>query len=232
MPTWKELLYDVEFKKNYFVRLKYYIQQQRITFPNRVFPDATEIFTAFQLTPYDKVRVVIIGQDPYHTPNTAHGLAFSSKGIIIPPSLSIIFAELKNDLYPGGDEKMFKSPNLSGWAHQGVLLLNMILTVRQAEPLVHEKMGWLEFTAAAIKALQSHPKPIAFVLWGKKAQAVKPLITNPAHLVLEAPHPASELYKHGAGFFECKHFSKVNAFLKETDPDSKPINWLVTDAAL
>lgn len=186
-----------------------------------VFPPSHEIFNAFQLTSPDQVKVVIIGQDPYHTPNMAHGLAFSVVDHAlkdIPPSLRNIFREIENDI----GFRPYHDPNLTRWAKQGVLLLNRILTVRQGHALSHANIGWEFFTEHVIRRLSAYRKqPIVFMLWGKTAQQCGSFVTAPHH-VLMAPHP-SPLSAH-QGFFKCRHFSECNTFLKLNDIE--PIKWI------
>lgn len=194
------------------------IEQQLLRTHQRIYPDAQHRLEALRLTPFDKVKVVILGQDPYHQPQQAHGLAFSVlKGVQTPPSLANIFTELWNDL--GIDHR--QCTNLSGWATQGVLLLNTSLSVIESLPMSHQNVGWGPLTDKIIMALNLSPQPIVFILWGKPAQTKKLLITHSQHLVLESPHP-SPLSAH-RGFFGCKHFSKANQFLKQIG--SSPIEW-------
>lgn len=194
------------------------IEQRLLRTHQRIYPDAMHRLEALRLTPYDQVKVVILGQDPYHQPQQAHGLAFSVyRGMSTPPSLANIFTELRNDL--GIDHR--QSTDLTAWAKQGVLLLNTSLSVVESQPMSHHHMGWTELTDEIIQVLNDRIQPIVFVLWGKPAQTKKTLITNSLHLILEAPHP-SPLSAH-RGFFGCKHFSKINEFLKQIG--STPIEW-------
>ena len=173
-----------------------------------------------ELTPFDNVKVVILGQDPYHGDNQAHGLSFSvQKGIALPPSLLNIYKELESDL----GIPVAKSGDLTAWAKQGVLLLNTVLTVRAHEANSHRGQGWETFTDAVITSLNQSDHPIVFVLWGKPAQSKGKLITNPNHLILKAPHP-SPLSSY-RGFFGSKPFSQINEFLEKTD--QTPIDWRV-----
>lgn len=187
-----------------------------------VYPPADDIFNAFHFTPLSKVKVVILGQDPYHEPNQAHGLSFSVKpGVKIPPSLVNIYKELQDDLG-------LKIPNngfLKKWADQGVMLLNTVLTVRAHEANSHKNIGWEEFTDAAIRILNQENHPIVFMLWGAPAGKKKAMLNNPNHLILTAPHP-SPLSAH-RGFFGCKHFSKANEFL--IAHGETPIDWQIED---
>jgi uracil-DNA glycosylase len=207
-----------EFKKPYYAKL--YTQVKREYQEHLVFPPSDKLFTAFDLTPLADVKAVILGQDPYHGDQQAHGLCCSVKqGIDIPPSLVNIYKELHDDLGA-------PIPNhgcLTHWAKQGVLLLNTVLTVRAHEAFSHRGIGWETFTDAAIEALNRKEDPIVFLLWGKPAQNKKPLLTNKTHLILEAPHPSPlSAYR---GFFGCKHFSRTNAFLIEHG--KTPIDWQI-----
>jgi uracil-DNA glycosylase len=186
-----------------------------------VYPKHSDVFNAFNLTPFNEVKVVILGQDPYHGANQAHGLSFSvQKGVAIPPSLRNIYKELQADV-PG-----FKIPtdgDLSSWAKQGVLLLNSTLTVRSNQPGSHQKMGWEQFTDQAIRALSEQREGLVFMLWGRHAQAKASLIDPTKHVVLTAAHPSP--FSTYNGFFGCTHFSKANAYL--VNKDEKPINWQI-----
>ncbi len=212
---WKAAMKS-EFTKPYFHQLVDYLRIEKRT--QVIYPPGSLIFSAFNLTPLAKVRVVILGQDPYHGYGQAHGLAFSvPDGMIQPPSLKNIFKELKGDL--GIDSP--KSGNLSGWAEQGVLLLNTTLTVRQAQPASHANCGWGFFTDEVIRALSFYRAGIVFLLWGKHAQQKESLIDCDKHFILKAAHP-SPLSAYN-GFFGCKHFSKTNEILNENG--LQPINW-------
>lgn len=207
-----------EFKKPYYASLYKKIREEYST--RQIFPPADEIFTAFELTPLSEVKVVIIGQDPYHGDGQAHGLCFSVKpDIETPPSLVNIYKELNSDLG-------CYIPNhgyLTKWAKQGVLLLNTVLTVRAHQANSHRGIGWEEFTDAAIRILNEQDRPIVYLLWGKPAQMKKNMLNNPKHLILEAPHPSPlSAYR---GFFGCQHFSKTNEFLKENG--LAPIDWQI-----
>lgn len=207
-----------EFKKPYYKTLYEFVKQEYST--TQVFPPAEDIFNAFHLTPLSKVKVVIIGQDPYHNVGQAHGLCFSVKpDVDIPPSLVNIYQELHEDL--GCD-----IPNngyLVKWAKQGVLMLNTVLTVRAHNANSHRGKGWEEFTDAAIRALNKQDRPIVFILWGRPAQMKKSMLNNPNHLILEAPHPSPlSAYR---GFFGSKPFSKTNQFLQEHG--AAPIDWQI-----
>ena len=203
---WLEPL-SVEFKKPYYKELYKKVKQEYET--KRVFPEADDIFNAFQFTPLSKVKVVILGQDPYHNYGQAHGLCFSVKpDVDVPPSLVNIYQELHDDL--GCD-----IPNngyLKKWADQGVMLLNTVLTVRAHAANSHQGIGWETFTDAAIKILNEQDRPMVFLLWGRPAQNKKSMLTNPKHLILEAPHPSP--LSAFRGFFGSRHFSKTNEYLR------------------
>ena len=218
-PSWQAAL-EEEFCKPYMTTLKAFLAKERAgTTP--VFPPAKAVFNAFAFTPIDQVKVVIVGQDPYHGPGQAHGLCFSvEKGVTAPPSLKNIFKELNDDLG-------IKIPNhgcLTAWANQGVLLLNATLTVNQATPMSHHGQGWEEFTDAAIKVLCQRSNPIVFLLWGKSAQQkCQHLVSlkDDRFLVQTAAHPSP--FSAYQGFFGCHHFSKTNQFL--TQHGLTPIDW-------
>ena len=207
-----------EFKKPYYKALYEFVRQEYNT--AQIFPPSDDIFNAFHLTPLNQVKVVIIGQDPYHEPGQAHGLCFSVKpGVDIPPSLVNIYKELKDDCgcYVPNNGYLVK------WAEQGVLLLNTVLTVRAHCANSHQGQGWEEFTNAAIRALNTQDRPIVFILWGKPAQMKKSMLNNPHHLILEAPHPSPlSAYR---GFFGSRPFSKTNAFLQSKGLE--PIDWQI-----
>lgn len=202
---WKEVLKE-EFKKEYFFKLKEFLEKE---YSNKtVFPKRENIFRAFKLTEYDKVKVVILGQDPYHDVNQANGLAFSvNEGVKLPPSLVNIYKEITNEY--GG--VIPKNGDLESWAKQGVLLLNTVLTVRAHMPNSHKNKGWETFTYEVIRKLNDKSKPIVFLLWGNNAKSKKSLIDTNKHYVLESVHP-SPLSSH-RGFFGCNHFIKVNEIL-------------------
>lgn len=209
-----------EFSKEYYKKLYTKVVEEYKT--NVVFPPSEEIFTAFELTPLQEVKVVIIGQDPYHNVGQAHGLCFSVKPEVdIPPSLVNIYKELHDDLG-------CKIPNngyLVKWAKQGVLMLNTVLTVRAHQANSHKGIGWEEFTNAAIEILNKQDRPIVFILWGAPAQTKKKMLNNPNHLILEAPHPSPlSAYR---GFFGSKPFSKTNAFL--VSHGLEQIDWQIED---
>lgn len=211
---------DCEFKKPYYKELYSFVKDEY----NKcvVYPPAEDIFNAFHLTPLNKVKVLILGQDPYHEPNQAHGLCFSVKpGNQTPPSLVNIYKELNSDLG-------LKIPNngyLTKWAEQGVLLLNTVLTVRAHQANSHQGKGWETFTDAIINAVNAQDRPKVYMLWGSPAQRKIPMLTNPKHLVLKAPHPSPlSAYR---GFFGCKHFSQCNEFLVKNGIE--PIDWQIED---
>lgn len=213
-----DLLLKVEYSKDYFIKLKNYIINE---YKNKtVYPKMSEIFNAFTKTSYDNVKVVIIGQDPYHGENEAEGLSFSVKiGIQKPPSLINIFTELKSDL--GIDPPNHGS--LVSWAKEGVLLLNATLTVIKDCPRSHADKGWEIFTDEVIKLINQKDTPVVFILWGSDARSKKKLITNPKHFIIESAHPSPlSAYR---GFFGSKPFSKTNEFLEKNG--EKPINWKI-----
>ena len=216
--SWDELLKD-EFKKPYYLRLRQFLINEYRS--QVIYPNMYDIFNAMKLTSYEDVKVVIIGQDPYHGINQAHGLSFSvKKGVAPPPSLVNIFKEIKSDV---GVDNSGKHGELTKWAEEGVLLLNSCLTVRAGKANSHRGMGWENFTDDVIMLLNQREKPMVFMLWGANAKAKAQLITNPAHLVLTAAHP-SPLSAYN-GFFGCKHFSKANDFLVKNG--MTPINWRI-----
>ncbi|MEG2688686.1 MAG: uracil-DNA glycosylase [Clostridia bacterium] len=212
--SWDNIL-KADFESENYLKLHQFLKEEY--FVRRVFPDMKDIFNALKYTPYETVKVVLLGQDPYHGEGQAHGLCFSVKpNMPAPPSLVNIFKEIKADL---GIENT--SPYLVPWAKQGVLMLNTVLTVRSGEANSHKGKGWEMLTDSIIKHLNEREKPIVFILWGGNARSKKSLITSPQHLILECVHP-SPLSAY-AGFFGCKHFSKTNAFL--TENGDKPIDW-------
>lgn len=205
--AWAKAL-NGEFHKEYYRKLYAFIKEEYAK--EVVYPPSDKIFTALHHTPLDKVKVVILGQDPYHEPGQAMGMAFSvPDGIEIPPSLKNIYKEIHEDV----GEKIPDTGDLTRWADQGVLLLNAVLTVRAHQANSHKGKGWEEFTDAVIKAVDAEDRPIVFLLWGRNAREKKDIISGPEHLVLEAAHP-SPLSAYN-GFFGCRHFSKCNKFLKE-----------------
>ncbi len=214
--SWKTLLSE-QFKAPYFAELKKFLIQEKKQFV--VYPPGPQIFSAFNRTPFSKVKVVIIGQDPYHGPGQANGLCFSvAEGIKSPPSLKNIFKELNTDL----GISIPYSGNLEPWADQGVLLLNAVLTVRANTPGSHQKKGWETFTDAVIKAISDNKKGVVFLLWGNFAHTKEALINDKKHFILKAAHPSP--LARGA-FFGCKHFSKTNRIL-ETESIA-PIDWRI-----
>lgn len=213
--TWKRVL-TPEFEKDYFVRLTDFVRQEYKT--TTIYPPGRLIFNAFNLCPFDKVKVVIIGQDPYHGPNQAHGLCFSvNDGIPFPPSLQNIFKEIHDDT----GAPIPTSGNLTRWANQGVLLLNATLTVRAGLAGSHQRQGWEEFTDAAIRALAELRNNIVFILWGAYAQKKGAFIDRTRHLVLSSVHPSPLSAYHG--FFGNHHFSLANSYLIEHG--CQPIKW-------
>lgn len=213
--NWDDILKD-EFDKQYYLELREFLIKEYKS--HLIYPDKYKIFEALKLTDYEDVKIVILGQDPYHGPNQAHGLAFSvSLGVPIPPSLLNIYKELERDMN-------FRIPNhgyLVDWSKQGVLLLNTALTVRAGMANTHRGKGWEVFTDQVIRHLSLREKPMVFLLWGKNAAEKEALIDTSKHLVLKAPHP-SPLSAH-RGFLGCGHFSKANEFL--TKNSIAPINW-------
>lgn len=212
---WKEVLLE-EFQKPYFETLRKYLVEEKNKFV--IYPPGKNMFEAFNRTPFSKVKVVILGQDPYHGPGQAHGLCFSvPSGVDFPPSLQNILKELESDLgipFP-------KSGDLSKWADQGVLLLNATLTVRANQAGSHQGYGWEQFTDAAIRNLSKHHTGLVFLLWGNYARNKKNLIDMGKHLILEAPHPSPlSVYR---GFFGCRHFSASNDWLQKSG--KLPIDW-------
>ncbi len=214
---WKELLAE-EFGKEYFARLKEFLVSEKQK--HRVYPPGDKIFNAFDSTPFKDVKVVILGQDPYHGHGQAHGLSFSvPEGIPLPPSLQNIFKEIDMELGTG----IPKSGNLKYWARQGVFLLNATLTVRAKSAGSHQGKGWEEFTNAVISKLSKYRSNLIFLLWGNFARAKKDLIDTKKHHILEAPHPSP--FSANRGFFGCNHFKKTNEIL--ISQGQRPINWNV-----
>lgn len=207
-----------EFQKAYYEELRLFVEDEYKK--HQVFPQKEDLFNAFLYTPFKNVKVVILGQDPYHNIGQAHGICFSVKpDVVVPPSLVNIYKELKDDLG-------CYIPNhgyLKKWADQGVLMLNTVLTVRAHEANSHQKKGWEIFTDAVINAINTSDQPIVFILWGKPAQSKKKMLTNPNHLIIEAPHP-SPLSSY-RGFFGSKPFSKTNEFLIQKG--ALPIDWQI-----
>jgi len=213
--SWKEVLVD-EFAKQYMIDLKKFLIEEKKY--HQVYPLGKDIFNAYNTTPFDKVKVVIIGQDPYHGANQAHGLCFSVlNGVPFPPSLQNIFKELVDDIgckYP-------KTSELTSWAKQGVFLINAVLTVRAGEANSHKDKGWEEFIDATIKAINDKKEHVVFILWGRHSQQKESFIDTSKHLVIKAPHPSPlSAYR---GFLGSKPFSKTNRYLEQTQ--QQPIKW-------
>lgn len=214
---WAEPLRE-EFRKPYYARLYQRVREEYNS--RQIFPAADDIFNAFHFTPLKEVKVVILGQDPYHNIGQAHGLCFSVKpDVEIPPSLVNIYKELETDVG-------CYIPNhgcLEKWAHEGVMLLNTVLTVRAHQANSHQGIGWEQFTDAAIRILNEQDRPIVYMLWGRPAQSKQPMLTNPKHFILTAPHPSPlSAYR---GFFGCRHFSQANQFLEKNG--LPPIDWQI-----
>ena len=216
---WKPLL-ESEFSQEYYVKLRSFLKEEYET--HTIYPDKYDIFNALHHTTYKNTKVVILGQDPYHGPNQAHGLSFSVKpGVTTPPSLRNIYKELKTDVGCSIPNNGF----LNKWADQGVLLLNAVLTVRAGQANSHKNKGWEHFTDKIISLVNEKQDPVVFLLWGKNAQSKEKYITNPRHLILKSTHP-SPLSAH-RGFLGCKHFSKANEFLETNGRDT--IDWQIED---
>ena len=213
--SWKDALAG-EFDKPYFASLVRFLHEEKSA-GHKIFPPGSQIFKAFELTPVKDVKVVILGQDPYHGPGQAHGLSFSvPENMPAPPSLKNIFKEIESDL----GVKMSGYPNLENWARQGVLLLNAVLTVRSSEAASHSRIGWQEFTDAVIRYISDNCEGVVFMLWGNFARTKSDLIDKSRHCVLEAAHPSP--LARGA-FFGCRHFSKANTYLQTTGRST--IDW-------
>lgn len=216
--NWYELL-KPEFEKPYYKNLMTFLETEYKT--KTIFPKPENVFNALNHVKYSEVKVVIIGQDPYHGENQAHGLSFSvEKDVNIPPSLQNIFKELKDDI----GCYIPNNGNLTKWANQGVLLLNAVLTVEKGMPNSHKGKGWEEFTGKILELLNEREKPIVFLLWGANAKNVGKKITNPQHFILTASHP-SPMSANQGGWFKCKHFSKCNEILKSIG--EKEIDWQI-----
>jgi len=215
MTTWNEILAE-EMEKDYYQELQAFVQKRRAEV--RVFPEEKNVFNALELTPFESVKVVILGQDPYHGFGQAHGLSFSvQKGIPLPPSLKNIYKELQEDI----GEDLPTEGDLSHWAKQGVLLLNTVLTVEEGNANSHKGKGWERLTNRLIESLNELKHPVIFILWGKPAQDKEKLIINPNHVILKAPHPSPlSAYR---GFFGSKPFSRVNGILIQQG--QTPIRW-------
>lgn len=215
--SWKEVLQQ-EFTKPYFLQIVTFLKTEKAA-GKTIYPPGPLIFNAFNQTPFNKVKVVILGQDPYHGPGQAHGLSFSvPNGIKPPPSLVNIFKEIQSDI---GIAMPAQYGNLTRWAEQGVLLLNASLTVRANEPNSHAQIGWADFTNAVIQKISDEKEGVVFLLWGKFAQDKQGLIDETKHHILKAAHPSP--FSADKGFFGCKHFSKANKYLVEQGQD--PIDW-------
>jgi uracil-DNA glycosylase len=213
--SWKDALAG-EFDKPYFASLVRFLHHEKEA-GKHIYPPGSQIFKAFELTPVSKLKVVILGQDPYHGPGQAHGLSFSvPEGVTAPPSLKNIFKEIESDL----GIKMSGYPNLEKWASQGVLLLNAVLTVQAGAAASHSKIGWEEFTDAVIRYISDNCEGVVFLLWGNFARGKSALIDRSRHHVLEAAHPSP--LARGA-FFGCRHFSQANALL--TSQGKEPVDW-------
>lgn len=214
--SWKPILKE-EFEKPYFKSLVSFLKNEK-QIGKTIFPKGDEIFNAFDLTSFENVKVVILGQDPYHGFGQAHGLCFSVKdGVKPPPSLVNIFKEIHQDL----NLPIPTHGNLTSWAQQGILLLNASLTVEEAKPMSHSKIGWEQFTDAVIRLISEKKEGVIFVLWGRFAQQKESLIDQTKHIILKSAHP-SPLSAHN-GFLGNKHFSKINSLLKELHKE--PIDW-------
>lgn len=220
--SWSRVL-DDEVRQPYFVQLRRFVDGERQR--HEVFPSAEDLFRAFELTPFERVRVVLLGQDPYHDEGQAHGLCFSVRpGVRLPPSLANIFRELRND----GGGNIPEHGCLTAWASQGVLMLNTVLTVRAHQPHSHRRQGWERFTDAVIHAVNAAPKPVVFMLWGGPARKKAALIDTDRHAIVQAAHP-SPLSAH-RGFFGSQPFSSANRALQQRG--QPPIDWrLAPDAA-
>ena len=215
--SWKEILKD-EFQKEHFKELTDFVKKEYSS--KRIYPKGSDIFRAFNLCPFNKVRVVIIGQDPYHDDNQANGLAFSvSRGVLNPPSLRNIFKELKSDM----NIDIPKTGDLEKWAEQGVLLLNATLTVEAHKPGSHQHKGWEEFTDCVVQKLSEEKNNLVFILWGKYAQEKGKNIDSSRHLVIQSPHPSP--FSAERGFFGSRPFSRTNEYLKEKGLEE--INWKI-----
>ena len=215
---WDNLLVD-EFQNEYYLKIRDFLKKEYKE--QTIYPSMYDIFNALKTTSYKDVKVVILGQDPYHNPGQAHGMSFSVKeGITPPPSLLNIYQEIENEF---GYDMPKDYGYLMSWANQGVLLLNTVLTVRENNPQSHKNCGWEIFTDKVIELLNERPEPIVFLLWGSNAKNKKPLITNKNHLILESVHPSPlSAYR---GFFGCNHFIKANEFLIKNN--LTPINWKI-----
>lgn len=216
--SWDNVLQG-EFDKDYYLKLREFLKAEYGA--REIFPDMYSIFNALKLTPYESVKAVILGQDPYHQPGQAHGLCFSAqKGVKIPPSLMNIFKELRSDIGIAPPSH----GNLESWAKKGVLMLNTVLTVRRSSPNSHAGKGWELFTDRVIELLNDRREPMVFILWGRNAKAKEALITNPAHCILKGAHPSP--YSANNGFFGGRYFSRANQFLISVGQE--PVDWSIT----
>lgn len=214
--SWKEVLKD-EFQKSYFEQIVMFLKHEK-ALGKTIYPPGNLMFNAFEKTPFNNVKVVILGQDPYHGPNQAHGLCFSvQKGVKPPPSLVNIYKELQSDIGMSIPE----TGDLTKWAESGVLLLNAILTVRTGEPASHSKIGWETFTDAVIRKISEEKEGVVFMLWGKFAQDKQVLIDATKHYILKAAHPSP--FSADKGFYGCRHFSKANQLLVKDGKE--PVDW-------
>jgi uracil-DNA glycosylase len=213
---WKKVL-EPEFSKPYFLQIVHFLKTEK-NIGKTIYPPGSQIFNAFQMSPFNKTKIVLLGQDPYHGPGQAHGLSFSVPvGVRPPPSLQNIFKELTTDI----GMAIPNTGNLTAWARQGVLLLNAYLTVEAQKPMSHSQTGWAEFTNMVIQTISDQKKHIVFLLWGKFAQEKQTLIDETRHLVLKAAHPSP--FSADKGFFGCRHFSKTNNYLMRNGID--PVDW-------
>jgi uracil-DNA glycosylase len=218
-PSWREVLAN-EFKQDYFAAIKQFIVNEKQK-GKRIYPPGSMIFNAFDLTPFDRVKVVLLGQDPYHGVGQAHGLCFSVQhGVKPPPSLGNIYKEIKTDL--GLDIPAHGC--LEAWARQGVLMLNAVLTVNESEPASHKNAGWENFTDAVIRTISVQKEHVVFILWGKFAQNKEVLIDKTKHLLIKSAHPSP--FSADAGFFGSKPFSKTNQYLRENGQEE--IDWKIS----
>ena len=218
-PSWKSVLKN-EFSKTYFKQIVTFIKAEKAT-GKVIYPAGSYIFNAFEQTPFDKVKVVILGQDPYHGPGQAHGLSFSVlQPVKPPPSLVNIYKEIESDT---GIKMNRSCGDLTHWANQGVLLLNTVLTVQAGQPFSHSKFGWTEFTNTVIEKISEETEGVVFLLWGKAAQEKQELIDETKHKVLKAAHPSP--FSADKGFFGCKHFTKTNEYLVSIGKD--PVDWKI-----
>jgi uracil-DNA glycosylase len=224
-PSWKSRLED-EFAKPYMAALRQYLTERKRAGAT-IYPPGPKIFNALDSTPFDAVKVVILGQDPYHGPGQAHGLCFSVRdGVALPPSLINIYTEINADVGGVGSSGLPSSGNLRPWAEQGVLLLNAVLTVEHGQAAAHQGRGWEQFTDRVVAELNDGREGLVFMLWGSYAQKKGAAIDRSRHLVLQAPHP-SPLSAH-RGFFGCRHFSKANTWLQKQGLE--PIEWCLSQA--